>query len=242
MQFGLYRIHLTKSSQLHNPAVATATTATSQMRVNSAEFPSLHDAGRLAGKGKMRTPAVPQVTRHHPWTVQDLESYTLFDKRFTKKNLLGRGRDGQVHSYVYNFDYDKVAVKTPYAITLKGNKTLAEEIENLKAVGKHDHIVGMLAFCKDFRPPGPAIMFPVCDLGDLIEYRDKWFEQQTAQGLSPHILEATILKLIHDISLGLNFLHNQSSKCYVHQSPTTSSSSYPQIPFEQFTPNLFSNH
>jgi serine/threonine protein kinase len=165
----------------------------------------------------MCTPVVPQVTRRHPWTVQDLESYALFDKHFVKKSLLGRGGDGEVYSYVHNFGYDKVAVKTPYRTTSKGNKALAQEIENLKAVGKHDHIVGMLASCPDFRPLGPAIMFPVCDLGDLLEYRDKRFKQQTAHGLSPHILEATILKLIRDISLGLNFLHNQSTKCYVHQ-------------------------
>lgn len=206
--------YITFVSQIHYDSIATF-----HMRLSSAEFPSLQDASQFTGKGKMPAPvAVQKVTKRIHWTVQDLESFALFEKHFVKKSVLGKGGDGIVHSYTHLFGYKKIAVKTPYKITLKGGEALVEEIANLKAIGKHDNIVSMLAFCKDFPPMGPAIFFPVCDLGDLISYRDKWFKQEWAQkGASLRVPDVTVLKLMRDISLGLDFLHNQSGKCYVHQ-------------------------
>ncbi|KAH7398756.1 kinase-like domain-containing protein, partial [Phaeosphaeria sp. MPI-PUGE-AT-0046c] len=91
------------------------------------------------------------------------------------------------------------------------------EVKALQAIGKHDNIAGMLAYCGNFEPASPAIFFEVCDLGDAHTYKGKWFAQQEqTKGNDCRLPEVTVLKLLHDMCLALDFLHNGRDICYVH--------------------------
>lgn len=153
-------------------------------------------------------------------TTRDLECYALFRRRFIKKMELGKGADGEVISYIDSYTNTEVAVKTPRIgkssqRAAHAQYAIKKEIALLKCLGKHDKILGMLASCKDFQPIAPAIFFQVADLGDLKGYRQGWNCQQGTLGLPQRISEVTILKLMHDMILALDFLHN-GSRCWVH--------------------------
>jgi serine/threonine protein kinase len=147
------------------------------------------------------------------WTIQDLKEHNTFNQHFRPKRVLGKGSDGIVMSYVHRSSKDTIAVKIPRADTVK---QVLDEIKHLEALGKHDNIAGMLASCADFEPIGPAIILQLCDLGDLLRYKELWFEQQLCYDKEVRIAEITVAKLMHDISLGLDFLHNGHDICYVH--------------------------
>lgn len=151
---------------------------------------------------------------------RDLECYALFSRRFTKKMELGQGADGEVVSYIDSYTNTEVAVKTPRMgkssqRTAHAQYAIKKEIALLKCLGKHDNILGMLASCIDFQPIAPAIFFQVADLGDLRGYCQGLMNQQKTLGLLQRMPEITILKLMHDIILALDFLH-EGSRCWVH--------------------------
>jgi serine/threonine protein kinase len=147
------------------------------------------------------------------WTTEDLKEYKTFSQHFVMKKVLGNGADGVVTSYVDRNNGGAIAVKVPRSNTAR---QIATEIKNLQALGKHDNIAGMITSCADFYPIGPAIMLPLCDLGDLFRYKELWYEQQLTNGQEVRIPEVTVAKLMRDISLGLDFLNNGHDICYVH--------------------------
>jgi serine/threonine protein kinase len=149
-------------------------------------------------------------------TIKDLESFTSFEERFTKNKSLGRGADGVVCSYQDRTGF-VVAVKTPNCSTYEVMASVNQEVQNLQAIGKHDNVASMLALCRDYRPLGPAIIFELCDLGDVNTYLETCFRQQVeVTGLPPRVPEITILKLLRDVVLGLDFLHNGNAQGFVH--------------------------
>jgi serine/threonine protein kinase len=166
----------------------------------------------------MATCDMPQSTATAPSssTIKDLESYNRFSKRFVKKKVLGEGSDGVVKSYVDQLGLE-VAVKTPRNESRDYLESFKDEVQSLKAIGTHDHIVGMMALCEDFQPIAPGIFFQVCNLGDLHVYWYKLYQQEyVTKHSSPRIPEITVLKLLRDISLGLDFLHNGNTHGFVH--------------------------
>jgi serine/threonine protein kinase len=76
----------------------------------------------------------------------------------------------------------------------------------------------MLTYCDDFQATSSyAIFFNVCDLGSLRNYKHQWHAQQKLKnGSSDGIPEITLMKMMRDVSLGLDFLHNSQSTGYVH--------------------------
>lgn len=146
-----------------------------------------------------------------------LSIYSLFTKYFSSKKKLGEGGNGAVHSYEYTVSKIVIVVKTASSGQRSVVEQLRDEIENFKHIGKHDHIVEMLTYCTSYGEPGNnAIFLELCDLGDLKAYADSCCEQEQAKGNPTQPSEITIWKLFKDITLGLNYLHNDLDHCYVH--------------------------
>jgi serine/threonine protein kinase len=145
------------------------------------------------------------------------QKFSAFIAEFQVVKVLGSGADGVVTSYQNKRSKKFVAVKTPkYSAS-----EISKEIKNLKMVGPHDHITSMLTFCKDFKPETqtrsvPAVILELCDLGDVNRYRKLVCDQLKAKGKPQRIPEATILKLLRDMSLALDHLHNKLGTAYVH--------------------------
>ncbi|KAF1916757.1 kinase-like domain-containing protein, partial [Ampelomyces quisqualis] len=130
---------------------------------------------------------------------------------------LGSGGDGIVFQYRHRVSEEIIAVKTSRATGYRSVRGILAEIKQYEILGAHENICAMLAYCKDFRPNrSPAIFFPVCNW-DLRGYKTQWHAQQKRKtGKSDGMPEITVMKLMRDISLGLNFLHNGHPICYVH--------------------------
>jgi serine/threonine protein kinase len=140
-----------------------------------------------------------------------------FQDHWDRIKLLGRGGDGIVHSYQKKTTGQLVAVKEP--VWDNGDRLdegLLDEIHNLKTVGQHPNIISMLGFRFHFIPRGPAIVFQYCELGDLNQYRKRWIDQEKDAGLPARVSEDTLWKLLHDMALALDHLHNKLEKRWVH--------------------------
>ncbi|KAF1851853.1 kinase-like protein [Cucurbitaria berberidis CBS 394.84] len=148
--------------------------------------------------------------------IEDLENYEHFHQLFVRKSTLGVGGDGVVYSYEHSPSKVLIAVKVPNDGSQKYRKRLISEIESFRNIGRHDHIVTMLTYSENHRPIGPAIFLDVCDLGDLASYHKQWYSQERANGRPEHPSEITVWKLLKDMSLGLNFIHNGHETRYVH--------------------------
>ncbi|KAL5116039.1 hypothetical protein ACEQ8H_006050 [Pleosporales sp. CAS-2024a] len=151
-----------------------------------------------------------------PVRLEELQSYSLFSKRFVWKKNLGSGSDGIVASYTDMHTKGRIAVKMPREENTSRINALKEEISILHSIGKHDHIVSMLTFCHDFWPIGPAIFFPVCDLGDLLSYWKHTQGEKVRANVPARFPEVTILKLLADMISALDYLHNSHPVSFVH--------------------------
>jgi serine/threonine protein kinase len=154
------------------------------------------------------------------YSIESLTNWIKFDRVFRQDGLLGAGSDGDVNCYKHQGSGEVVAVKTQRKNTYRAKSSILEEIENLKIVGTHEYIAGMITHCPEFHSSvaiGPAIFLQVADLGDLDQYSKKWADQQNKKGLPTRMPEVTIWKLFRDMALGLDYLHNGLSRSYVHQ-------------------------
>ncbi|KAH7075786.1 kinase-like domain-containing protein [Paraphoma chrysanthemicola] len=153
------------------------------------------------------------------WTTSDLKDPVRFDRLFEENDEIGEGTDGTVTAYTHRHTAEVIAVKTPrYDLSSSNHEEpIMREIRNLAILGKHEHISSMLTFTQNFRfDQGPAIFFQLCDLGDLDHYVFKWNRRETKHGRPKRLSEITILKLLRDVGLGLDHLHNGLTTPYVH--------------------------
>ncbi|KAH7090352.1 kinase-like domain-containing protein [Paraphoma chrysanthemicola] len=153
------------------------------------------------------------------WAISDLKNPVQFEKLFEESGEIGEGTDGTVTVYTHRHTAEFIAVKTPrYDLSSSNHEeSIIREIRNLAILGRHEHISSMLTFTQNFRfDQGPAIFFQLCDLGDLDHYVYKWKRRETTHGRPERLLEITILKLLRDVGLGLDYLHNGLTKSYVH--------------------------
>tara|TARA_R110002003_G_scaffold236_8_gene17142 strand:+ start:2117 stop:3226 length:1110 start_codon:yes stop_codon:yes gene_type:complete len=157
---------------------------------------------------------VANTTVARPWSTTDLEDNDAFSKVFVLQKTLGRGGEGVVNAYRHQPSGDVVAVKV--SIDHKGISKIKTEASNLRMVGTHDHIVEMLTYSGSHRPLGPAIFLRLADLGSLICYRDAWCEQERLRGRPKRPAESTIWKLLKDMILALDHLHNGLHITYIH--------------------------
>jgi serine/threonine protein kinase len=179
--------------------------------------PTSKTSVRRMSSSVMTTRNKTKVASKVAWTIKDLEHAALFARHFVRGKVLGKGGDGVVTSYTHLHSNDKIAVKTCLREDRHSKARIKDEIEALMAIGKHENIATMITYCKEFDHCGPAIISPLCDLGDLYSYHEMWYKDQTRKtGKLTHPAEATVLKLFRDIALGLDYLHNGTGTCYVH--------------------------
>ncbi|KAF2029084.1 kinase-like protein [Setomelanomma holmii] len=148
-------------------------------------------------------------------TVKDLKDSEAFSKVFVKQDKLGEGGDGMVHSYRHRSTGDVIAVKVPN--DKKEIASLELEAFYLDGLGQHNHIVEFLGYNEHHGPLGPAMFMRVADLGSLGHYRDALCKQQRQRGRPGQPDELTIWKLLRDMTLALDFLHNHFQSAYVHR-------------------------
>ena len=149
------------------------------------------------------------------WTTDDLEDPGRFKKIFARAIYLGHGSDGIVTAYRHIHSTDVIAVKnkTDHA---HGENNILKEITALKVLGKHDHVASMLTSNRNFPSGGPAIFFQMADLGDAVSYRQRYLKQEHDAHRPLRLPQATLLKFVRDMSLGLDFIHNKHDTALVH--------------------------
>ena len=150
------------------------------------------------------------------FSLEDLRDYRRFERLFRVKQHVGAGADGTVTSFEHIESKEVIAVKTPHGATSYPSSQLIREVESLKILGKHDHVSCMMAYSRNYFPRAPAIFFQSYELGDVEFYRHKVRTQQFEQGKSQRPHEATLWKLLKDMSLALDYMHNKLPICYCH--------------------------
>jgi serine/threonine protein kinase len=144
----------------------------------------------------------------------ELQNSTLFRSNFVRSRALGEGGDGMVFAYRHKRSNVSIAVKTAH----DGSRhCIIAEIEALKKIGSHENLAGMIGYCREFDANGPAIFLQLCDLGDLVDYSHKLRSQQREEaGVQERLPEVTVIKLMRDMALGLDWMHNGTGTCNVH--------------------------
>jgi serine/threonine protein kinase len=151
------------------------------------------------------------------YSLEDLRNYHCFSKLFVEKRKLGAGADGAVYEYEHIYSKALVAVKRPHGLQPAPASQLIAEIDSLMSLGNHPHLASIITFSMNFEPRAPAIFLPVCELGDVHSYRKIWLDQQYKRGKSERPHEATVWKLLKDMSLVLDYMHTKLPKGpYVH--------------------------
>lgn len=163
-----------------------------------------------------RTPPERKANTAMDIVKEAMGSHISFQQSFTRRELLGSGGDGTVYKYTHSYSNLVVAIKRPLSSLGKCNKTILHEIATLEFLGHHPHIVTMLASSTRNYGVGVAIVMECCKLGDLIRYRELWCKQERARGKPERPSELTVWKLLRDMSLGLDYLHNKKNIRYVH--------------------------
>ncbi|KAF2131099.1 kinase-like protein [Dothidotthia symphoricarpi CBS 119687] len=164
-----------------------------------------------------RKPILKEKESNTESFIEDLRLHSRFKKTCVPFQILGQGGDGLVRKCIHEPTGRAVAMKIPIDQDEVTRKRLMNEVRNLKIVGNHEHVLGMLTYSPYYPFTYPAIFFPLCDLGDLFAYVKKWQKQETNNGRPRRIPELTVWKLFRDMALALDHLHNKLGTCYVHQ-------------------------
>ncbi|KZM20941.1 ATP binding [Ascochyta rabiei] len=162
---------------------------------------------------------IPLFSKATKKETKDITLYNLFHKHWIQERVLGEGGDGIVYLYQSRKQQSKcIAVKIPRNNSISARNGLVQEVKNLCLLEPHDHILDMCHATGGWWPCGPAIFLPVCELGDLISYRESWCAQQASERKPKHVSEVTIWKLFRDMALALNYIHHElgSGIRYVH--------------------------
>ena len=156
------------------------------------------------------------VSKAAPQDAQkEITEYERFHSSWRHMCVLGEGGEGVVHLYERRKQPGKsVAVKLPRSHYAREN--LLQEFKNMWILDPHEHILELLCATKKWHPCGPALFLPICDLGDLVTYRETWCTQQAWEGKPERISEITMWKLFRDMVLALNYLHHELGIRYVH--------------------------
>ncbi|RMZ74328.1 putative Serine threonine- kinase ATG1 [Pyrenophora seminiperda CCB06] len=139
----------------------------------------------------------------------ELRDHARFVDSYVVTRKLGSGGDGTVYLWKHKHTDLLVAVKTSNQSGSSLDLGLMKEAKNIEALGKHTHVVEMLAYSLNHLPRSPAIFLEFAPFGDLSGYRARVFGQQMEQREAEHIPEATICKLLRDMSLALELLHGK---------------------------------
>ncbi|KAF2622663.1 kinase-like protein, partial [Macroventuria anomochaeta] len=145
----------------------------------------------------------------------EITFHARFHKYWHHEGVLGEGGDGIVHLYQQGKRQGMfIAVKLPRYYSAR--KDLAQEIKNMRTIGQHKHILDLCHATEDWYPHGPALFLPVCELGNLVDYRESWCAKQGWEGKPERVSEITMWKLFRDMVLALNYLHHELGTRYVH--------------------------
>lgn len=153
------------------------------------------------------------AVRRYPET--DLTIYSRFQLQCVRKATLGRGGDGLVHLYEHIRTKSLVAVKVPRDQSAQNAEVIDKEANNFFRLGPHDNLVQLIAFSQN-HVPSPAIFLEYCELGDLHYYRTLWYTQEVSKNRPVRTSEYSVWKLLRDMALGLDFLHNGHTTRWVH--------------------------
>jgi serine/threonine protein kinase len=156
-----------------------------------------------------------------PELIEDIRDIDNFHRLFAKDKVLGEGADGMVCSYTHTTSNCVVAVKIPVENPKRNmTKALLGEMKKMELLGDHPNIVTMLASFASHvvsgPSRGPALFLPFFPLGDLSSYAFSLHRQQIKEDMPQRIPEVTVWKFFKDLSLGLNFLHNENNLRFVH--------------------------
>lgn len=153
-------------------------------------------------------------------------TYDEFNKHWYVDAVLGEGGEGIVYRYKQRKGLGvHLALKcsvlgstTPETqrVSTTPQDNLLQEVKNLRILGQHDHILELKHTIDDWYPFGPALIFQVCDLGDVLTYRELWLDQQAEKGKPERISEITLCKLFRDMILALKYIHHELDTSYVH--------------------------
>jgi len=161
--------------------------------------------------------AIEEVDAFKP---EYFEKYSTFSEQYVKVKDVGGGTDGLVTVYKHKRNAKAlVAVKTPRHWTDFCIKAITNEVQNLEIVGNHDHCLSMLASMQGFESNGNLVQAAIvsfCDWGHVNHYQGSYITQQEKAGKPTGMPEVTVLKLLRDLSLGLDHLHNGLGISYVH--------------------------
>jgi serine/threonine protein kinase len=165
---------------------------------------------------QVTTPTAPTMNTNQSFSLEDLRDYKRFGRLFRAKQYLGAGADGTVTAFEHIESKEVIAVKTPHGAKAHPSSQLIREVESLKFLGKHDHVSYLISYSRNYFPRAPALFFQLCELGDVESYRHKVRSQQVEQGKSQRPYEATLWKLLKDMSLALDYMHNKLPNVYCH--------------------------
>jgi serine/threonine protein kinase len=141
---------------------------------------------------------------------QLIKNGMAFRDEHTAVKDLAAGSEGKVSLWRNKSTGTLIAVKEPVENNQSTRKILFEEIEHMKKMGKHPHIVRFLGSAENWPKLAPAIFYEFCELGDVQQYSHKLLRG------GMYIPEITMWKFILDMAHGLDYLHNGFDVAYVH--------------------------
>lgn len=174
---------------------------------------------------------------------EDLVDPSDFDRFFTFDRSLGEGSDGQVSAVLHRSSKRLIAVKIPHPDRVSTSIIIEKEAKTLKTLsnfGKHMNINHIIAYqSKHGVNLCPAIFLDYAEFGSLWNYRKLWCDQEAQNKAPIDIPESTVWKLFKDITVALDFLHNEcglihrdvkTENILVARSATDYGSVVPKIP------------
>jgi serine/threonine protein kinase len=130
-----------------------------------------------------------------------------FRSAFTFVRTLASGTEGTVSRWENTTTDQLVAVKTPRS---SRSRDLLNEIAALKKVPPFEHIVSLLTHFQKWEPIGPALVFELAEWGSVYVYRRCLLIDHDK------VPEMTLWKFLRDMSLALDWLHNQMDEPHCH--------------------------
>ncbi|KAF9738200.1 hypothetical protein PMIN06_011738 [Paraphaeosphaeria minitans] len=131
-----------------------------------------------------------------------------FRRAFTFVRDIGCGTEGTVSRWENRTTGQVVALKVPR--TPDRSKDLLAEIAALKKVPPQEHINNFLTYILQYEPVGPALVFELAEWGDVSKFR------RTLLGHLDKVPEMTLWKFLLDMSLALDWLHNNMGEAHIH--------------------------